>query len=78
MSEYKVKYHIALLSGIHKELEEIIKRIAHHACICWVHLIISTQTPETNIVKGIIKTIKPSRVVFYIRGKQASRITWHR
>jgi len=65
--------HIAMLFGIHKELEEIIARIAKKASMCGVHLILSTQQPEAKVINGIIKATNPSRIAFHISSKNGSQ-----
>jgi DNA segregation ATPase FtsK/SpoIIIE-like protein len=66
--------HVAVLLGIHKELEVAIGRISQNSLKCGVHLIISTQSPEIEVVNSIIKSINPSRIVFRLNWNEGSRI----
>jgi DNA segregation ATPase FtsK/SpoIIIE-like protein len=66
--------HIAMLVGIHNELKGVVARIAKKAHICGVHLILSTQQPEAEVVKDIINAINPSRIAFRIDWKKGSQV----
>lgn len=65
--------HIAMLTGIHNEIEGVVARIAKKASMCGVHLILSTQQPEAEVIKGIIEAINPSRIAFRIAWKKGSQ-----
>ena len=57
-----------------KEMERAICRIAQKARAVGIHLIISTQRPDTKIVSGNIKANVPTRIAFRTTTSDDSRI----
>jgi DNA segregation ATPase FtsK/SpoIIIE, S-DNA-T family len=57
-----------------KEVEGHIVRIAQKARAVGIHLILSTQRPEAQVVTGLIKSNMPGRICFQVRSRLDSRI----
>ena len=55
-------------------LESIICRIAQIGRACGVHLIVATQRPSSDVIKGLIKANIPSRVAFSVSNGVDSRV----
>ena len=54
--------------------EEYIVRLAQLARPCGIHLIITTQTPTSNVLTGLIKANIPSRIALYVGVADDSRL----
>ena len=57
-----------------KEIEESVKRLAAMARACGIHLILTTQKPNADVITGTIKTNLPSRIAFAVTANVDSRI----
>ena len=57
-----------------KEIEESVKRLAAMARACGIHLILTTQKPNAEVITGTIKTNLPSRIAFAVTANVDSRI----
>ncbi len=55
-----------MMSGNKKEVEQSISRIAQMARAVWMHLIIATQRPSTDVITWLIKANIPSRIAFTV------------
>ncbi len=56
------------------EVEESICRIAQMARAAGMHLIVATQRPSADIIKGLMKANIPSRIAFSVASSLESRI----
>lgn len=81
MSVKKMEYYVIVIdeygdlvmqSG--KEMERLICRLAQKARAVGIHLIISTQRPDTKIVTGNIKANFPTRIAFRTTTGTDSRV----
>lgn len=81
MSSQKMEYYVVVIdeygdlvmqSG--KEMERLICRLAQKARAVGIHLIISTQRPDTKIVTGNIKANFPTRIAFRTTTGTDSRV----
>lgn len=57
-----------------KEVEFYLCRIAQKSRAVGIHLIVSTQRPQANVVTGLIKSNLPSRIAFRVSSRLDSRI----
>ncbi len=57
-----------------KEVEFFLCRIAQKSRAIGIHLIVSTQRPQANVVTGLIKSNLPSRIAFRVSSRLDSRI----
>ncbi len=56
-----------------KEVEALIVRLSQMARAVGIHLILSTQRPDTNVITGTIKNNIPARIAFKVAGNVDSR-----
>lgn len=68
------EYGDLILSANDKEMERLICRIAQKARAVGIHMIISTQRPDTKIVTGSIKANFPTRIAFRTTTGTDSRV----
>jgi len=57
-----------------EELEDNIIRLAQKARASGIHLILATQRPSADVIKGLLKTNIPGRVAFSVSSQVDSRI----
>jgi len=57
-----------------KEVEFYLCRIAQKSRAVGIHLIVSTQRPQANVVTGLIKSNLPCRIAFRVSSRLDSRI----
>ncbi|MCA9242870.1 MAG: DNA translocase FtsK 4TM domain-containing protein [Phycisphaerales bacterium] len=57
-----------------KETEFYLSRLAQKSRAVGIHLIVSTQRPQANVVTGLIKSNLPCRVAFRVASRLDSRI----
>ena len=57
-----------------KEVEFYLCRLAQKSRAVGIHLIVSTQRPQANVVTGLIKSNLPSRIAFRVASRLDSRI----
>ncbi len=57
-----------------KEVEFYLCRLAQKSRAVGIHLIVSTQRPQANVVTGLIKSNLPSRICFRVSSRLDSRI----
>ncbi|TWT41713.1 DNA translocase FtsK [Phycisphaerae bacterium RAS1] len=57
-----------------KEVEFYLCRLAQKSRAVGIHLIVSTQRPQANVVTGLIKSNLPSRICFRVASRLDSRI----
>jgi S-DNA-T family DNA segregation ATPase FtsK/SpoIIIE len=57
-----------------KEVEFFLCRIAQKSRAVGIHLIVSTQRPQANVVTGLIKSNLPCRIAFRVSSRLDSRI----
>jgi S-DNA-T family DNA segregation ATPase FtsK/SpoIIIE len=62
-----------IMSTYPRELESAIVRLAQMSRAVGIHLIISTQRPEVNIITGLIKANIPARVALKVSSQVDSR-----
>jgi S-DNA-T family DNA segregation ATPase FtsK/SpoIIIE len=55
-----------LMSVASSSVEEAIMRLTQKARACGMHMIIATQRPSTDVIKGTIKSNIPTRVAFMV------------
>lgn len=68
------EYGDLILSSDNREMEKSICRIAQKARAVGIHMIISTQRPDTKIVTGNIKANFPTRIAFRTTTGTDSRV----
>ncbi len=56
-----------------KEVEALIVRLSQMARAVGIHLILSTQRPDANVITGTIKNNIPARIAFKVAGNVDSR-----
>jgi S-DNA-T family DNA segregation ATPase FtsK/SpoIIIE len=57
-----------------KEVEFYLCRLAQKSRAVGIHLVVSTQRPQANVVTGLIKSNLPSRIAFRVSSRLDSRI----
>ena len=62
-----------IMSSYPRELESAIVRLAQMSRAVGIHLILSTQRPEVNIITGLIKANITSRIAFQVASQVDSR-----
>ena len=62
-----------LMSTNGKEIEALIVRLSQMARAIGIHLILSTQRPDANVITGTIKNNIPARIAFKVAGNVDSR-----
>lgn len=62
-----------IMSSYPRELESAIVRLAQMSRAVGIHLILSTQRPEVNIITGLIKANIPSRIALRVSSQVDSR-----
>ena len=62
-----------IMSSYPRELESAIVRLAQMSRAVGIHLIISTQRPEVNVITGLIKANIPARVALKVSSQVDSR-----
>ncbi len=62
-----------IMSSYPRELESAIVRLAQMSRAVGIHLIISTQRPEVNVITGLIKANIPARVALKVSSQIDSR-----
>ena len=62
-----------IMSSYPRELESAIVRLAQMSRAVGIHLILSTQRPEVNVVTGLIKANIPARVALKVSSQVDSR-----
>ena len=56
-----------------KKAEELIIRIAQRARAAGIHLIVATQRPSTDVIRGVLKANIPTRIGFKVASNADSR-----
>jgi len=62
-----------IMSSYPRELESAIVRLAQMSRAVGIHLILSTQRPEVNVITGLIKANIPARVALKVSSQVDSR-----
>ena len=62
-----------IMSSYPRELESAIVRIAQMSRAVGIHLILSTQRPQVNIITGLIKANVPARIALQVASQTDSR-----
>ncbi len=62
-----------LIMVMGKKAEELIIRIAQRARAAGIHLIVATQRPSTDIIRGVLKANIPTRIGFRVASNADSR-----
>lgn len=66
-----------LILGMKKEsgdIEGMISRLAAKARACGIHLILATQSPRAEVIRGSIRANFPSQIAFKVKSAMESRI----
>ncbi len=62
-----------LIMVMGKKAEELIIRIAQRARAAGIHLIVATQRPSTDVIRGVLKANIPTRIGFKVASNADSR-----
>ena len=62
-----------IMSSYPRELESAIVRLAQMSRAVGIHLILSTQRPEVNVITGLIKANVPARIALKVSSQIDSR-----
>ena len=62
-----------LIMVMGKKAEELIIRIAQRARAAGIHLIVATQRPSTDVIRGVLKANIPTRIAFRVASNADSR-----
>ena len=62
-----------LIMVLGRKAEELIIRIAQRARAAGIHLIVATQRPSTDIIRGVLKANIPTRIGFKVASNADSR-----
>lgn len=62
-----------LIMVMGKKAEELIIRIAQRARAAGIHLIVATQRPSTDVIRGVLKANIPTRIAFKVASNADSR-----
>ncbi len=63
---------LMLTSG--NDVEDYIQRLTQKGRACGIHLIVATQRPSVDVIKGTIKTNIPTRIAFMVKTQVDSAI----
>ena len=57
-----------------KKIEDLVGRLSQKARAAGIHLILATQRPTSDVIKGLIKTNVPARIAFRVSSNVDSRV----